>query len=169
MTTPHLAAIRPQDTFRVLADATATGGAFGLVYMAVRPTDVPPLHVHHAEDETVFVLEGRCTFQVGDRRVLLGEGALVHAPRDVPHRFTVETPSARLLVLLTPGGFERALATVAAAAAGPADPVLLLEVAREHGCEVLLPPLPLPERLRYGSGIGGVGGVALPSAGLADD
>jgi mannose-6-phosphate isomerase-like protein (cupin superfamily) len=167
MTTIHLAAIRPQDTFRVLADATATGGAFGLVYMVVRPADVTPLHVHHAEDETVFVLEGRCTFQVGDRRVQVGEGALVHAPRDVPHRFTVETPSARLLVLVTPGGFERALATVAAAA-GQDDPVLLLEVAREHGCEVLLPPLPLPERLRYSSGVGGIGGVALPSAGLAD-
>jgi quercetin dioxygenase-like cupin family protein len=45
----------------------------------------PPLHVHHNEDETFYILEGELTFMID---VVAGD--FLFAPRDIPH-----TSSAR--------------------------------------------------------------------------
>jgi hypothetical protein len=39
----------------------------------------------------------------GSRRV----GSFVFLPRAVPHTFSIESPTARMLLLNAPGGFER--------------------------------------------------------------
>jgi mannose-6-phosphate isomerase-like protein (cupin superfamily) len=139
MTVPYMVQVDPDDTYRLLADTAATTGAFGLTYAVLGPRDAPPLHIHRGEDETVFVLEGRCSFHIADTRFEAGRGALVHAPRGLPHRFIVTSPFLTLLTLFTPGGFERFLSVMAAVA--DADPALMLSIAREHGCEILTPPL----------------------------
>jgi uncharacterized cupin superfamily protein len=49
----------------------------------MRPgTEQAPLHVHTREDETFYVIEGRITAIVGDRRRDLGPGESVWLPRD---------------------------------------------------------------------------------------
>src|SRR6476469_4455945 len=74
----------------VKATAGSTGGAFGLVESLVAPGFSPPLHVHHREDETFYVLEGELTMKCGDRTFRAAAGAFVFLPREVPHTFVVE-------------------------------------------------------------------------------
>lgn len=69
--------------------------------------DDAPLHVHKNEDEWFYVLDGEVTFHVGGENHSGRTGAFVSLPRGIPHTITVESPSARFLVLNTPGGFER--------------------------------------------------------------
>src|SRR2546428_693692 len=67
---------------------------------------VPP-HVHHREDELFYVLEGEITIEIGEKTHVVGAGATVLAPRDVPHGFTVTSPQpVHYLIVYTPGGFE---------------------------------------------------------------
>jgi quercetin dioxygenase-like cupin family protein len=46
----------------VLATAEQTGGAFGLIEHVIPAGDESPWHVHHAEDESFYVVEGQMTF-----------------------------------------------------------------------------------------------------------
>ena len=65
----------------------------------------PPLHLHHAQEEYFYVMEGRALFQVGERKVELKAGDSVLGPREVPHTFVPvgETP-VRMLIAFTPAG-----------------------------------------------------------------
>ena len=103
-----------------------------------------PLHVHYREDEGFYVLEGSVTIQVGDETVELGPGQHAFGPRDIPHRFTVGPDGARMIWVLTPGGFEDFVEDVsvpAEAATVPPPSVLPPENAAEivlrHGKELL--------------------------------
>jgi mannose-6-phosphate isomerase-like protein (cupin superfamily) len=78
-----------------------------------------PLHVHANEDELFFPLEGEHVFQVGDQEVRAGPGTAVFGPRGVPHSQRRVVPGAgRLLVVLTPGGFDGFFRELAAAERG---------------------------------------------------
>lgn len=83
-----------------------TGGAYSLAEVFVTPAGLVPLHVHRREDEAFYVLEGRVTFRVGEETYEAGPGSFVFGPRGVPHGYTVNTPTARLLMLFSPAGFE---------------------------------------------------------------
>jgi len=136
---------------RVSGDETE--GRLALVEASARRGHMPPLHVHHEDDETFILLEGEISLYAGDSLVGLatpGESAL--APKDVPHTFRVESETARWLVAATPAGFERFVTAVgvpADEAVIPSDPVLpspesLAETAAEFGIELLGPPGALP-------------------------
>ena len=43
------------------------------------------LHVHRVQEETFYVLDGECEWQVGDRLVRAGPGAYLFLPPGVPH------------------------------------------------------------------------------------
>jgi mannose-6-phosphate isomerase-like protein (cupin superfamily) len=91
----------------IKATAATTGGAFGLFESLLAPGFSPPLHVHHKDDESFWVLEGEVTMRCGDRTFRARAGSFVFLPRDVPHTFVVEGDApARMLTLLTPGGGE---------------------------------------------------------------
>jgi quercetin dioxygenase-like cupin family protein len=139
----------------VHADGDETAGAYGLVEITGRRGDMPPLHVHHRDDETFYVLEGELTLFAGDRAITVAAGRAALAPRGVPHAYRVESDSARYLVIASPAGFEqfvRAAGEPAPAAelppAGrPLDPAALARIAVEHGIEILGPPGMLPTDL----------------------
>ena len=59
----------------VKATAESTHGAFGLVESRVAAGFSPPLHVHHREDESFYVLEGELTMQCGDRTFRAAAGS----------------------------------------------------------------------------------------------
>ena len=90
----------------IKACAADTGGALGLVEGIFYQGFGPPLHVHHQEDEGMLVLDGEIRFRQGAEESVAGPGTLIWVPRGVPHAFTVQSPSARALVIITPGGFE---------------------------------------------------------------
>jgi quercetin dioxygenase-like cupin family protein len=135
-------------TIKVLSEDT--GGRLTAWEELLPHRSSPPLHVHAAEDEAWFVLEGSLTFQVADSAWVAGAGAFVWAPRGLPHTFRVDSPAARLLGLAVPGGFDRFVLATGRPAEdaalppppdGPPDMGALVAAAREHGMEVLGPPL----------------------------
>jgi mannose-6-phosphate isomerase-like protein (cupin superfamily) len=133
----------------VKATAASTGGAFGLVESLVAPGFSPPLHVHHREDESFYILDGELTMQCGEKRFLATAGAFVFLPRGVPHTFVVEGDRpARLLTFLTPGGGEgifieggRQPEGEGLPPATPPDVAALKAVSARFGAEIVGPPI----------------------------
>jgi mannose-6-phosphate isomerase-like protein (cupin superfamily) len=121
-------------TILVKASADTTAGAFS-VFEEVPPLVDTPLHVHEREDELFFVLEGEHVFRVGEREFPAGPGALVFAPRAVPHAQRRVVPGAgRLLVLTSPAGLERFFRELAEAhRAGTLGPDAYASASRNHG------------------------------------
>ena len=85
----------------------ASSPGLGVTEVILRPGEEPPFHIHKNEDEWFYVVEGQVTFHVGGNQYSGTTGAFVSYPRGIPHTFTIESPSARFLVITTPGGFER--------------------------------------------------------------
>jgi mannose-6-phosphate isomerase-like protein (cupin superfamily) len=119
--------------FLLRASAESTGGAFSILE-EIDPLDTP-LHVHANEDELFYVIEGDHVFRVGDEAFHAGPGAIVFAPRGVPHSHRrVQPRTGRFLTMLAPAGFEgffRALSE--AEAAGGAGPEAYEAASRRYG------------------------------------
>lgn len=144
--TTHLYLAQPQT---ILAHSTDTGGAFAVVEEVMRAGMEPPLHTHTCEDEAFYVLEGQLDFQIGDEQHHATPGDFVYLPRGLPHTFKVITPTARLLVLLTPGGFEAFFGSLATPLQDdpppptPADFQRLVQEAPTYGIKWAMPAIPV--------------------------
>jgi quercetin dioxygenase-like cupin family protein len=115
--------------------------------------DSPPLHVHQTEDEIFHVLEGQLRIRAGDADVTIGAGETLLAPKGVSHTYRVESrEGARWLVITTRGDFERFVHALSRPAERPELPTpqgpptpeqadALATAAREHGIELVGPPL----------------------------
>lgn len=132
----------------IKARAEDTGGALGLVEGSFYEGFGPPLHVHSREDEALYVLEGQIRFRRGDDEFVAGPGTWVWCPRGVPHAFRVESESARALVVVTPGGFERMFEEGGVPAGDSAeppeqeyDPEAAIAISKKFGFEVVGPQL----------------------------
>lgn len=128
---------------RILVPAQQTEGRFSLVdFVEVPAGQMPPLHVHHAEDEIFYVIAGEVTLYLPGREIQAGPGDCVLAPRGIPHAYRVGDRPARWLVMSSPAGFERFVSSVAALE--QLDPATLTAIAAEHDIEILGPPGMLP-------------------------
>ncbi len=65
---------------------------------------IAPLHVHHADDEAWYVLEGALRVRLGDEVIEAGPGAAVFAPKGTPHAYgnARKGEPVRYLLVLTP-------------------------------------------------------------------
>ncbi len=114
--------------------------------------NMPPLHVHHDEDETFYVVEGRLSLHTPTGAVELGAGEAALGPRGVPHTYRVESESARWVVSTNGDGFASFVEATSVPATGegyaPAElmpaPELLGAEAAARGIEILGPPGLLP-------------------------
>jgi mannose-6-phosphate isomerase-like protein (cupin superfamily) len=133
-------------------DRTLTAGAYTLLEFAAPHAFGPPRHIHDAEDEAFFVLEGGLRVECGDDAWDVEAGGFVFLPRAVPHAFVVTSPGpVRALQLTSPGGFEQFVAAVGrpAGAAGlpaPSEPDIprLATAAGQFGTNMVGPPLQVP-------------------------
>jgi quercetin dioxygenase-like cupin family protein len=110
----------------------------------------PPLHVHHQESETFFILEGRFRFQREGQVTEAIKGDTIHMPKDSVHSFRVLSDYGRFLTI-TNGPFEN----MVRAAARPAEmdalpeqmpPTLeqqqaLAQICSAHAIDLLGPPI----------------------------
>ncbi|WP_103256721.1 cupin domain-containing protein [Tabrizicola aquatica] len=105
---------------RITADQT--GGSLGCFEAEVPAGEGPPFHIHEKEEEFFRVLEGRFAFWCNGARVDLAEGAVICVPRGAIHRFqNIGQSMGRLMVVMTPGGFEGFFPAVAREAGATPD------------------------------------------------
>ena len=132
----------------VKASGAETGDAFAQFVTNDPRGTAPPVHLHHNEDETFYILEGEVTVLVGDERIDLGPGDYCFGPRGVPHTWIVRSERARMLVTLSPAGLEQAFVSLGVPvtdAGAPTEPVIpafdeLIRVFAGYGVEILGPP-----------------------------
>ena len=128
-----------------------TGNAFSQIETDDPHGTGPPLHLHHKEDETFYVLEGEVTILVGDERIDLAAGDYLFGPREVAHAYIVRSERARMLVTASPAGVEQVLVSLGVPVTGsepPTDAVMppmdeLVRLFAGYGCEIVGPPLSL--------------------------
>jgi quercetin dioxygenase-like cupin family protein len=135
-TTIHAGAI----SIDFLVDADDSGGSATL-FECVVPADakVPVPHSHDAFEETIYGLEGVCTWTIDGQARELGPGESVCIRRGQVHGF--ENPGsadAKFLAIATPGVlgpayFHDIAQVLAATAGGPPDLAALSEAMRRHG------------------------------------
>ncbi|HXQ19344.1 MAG TPA: cupin domain-containing protein [Acidimicrobiales bacterium] len=104
----------------------------------------PPLHVHAAQEDSFYVLQGVLTLQLGDDVVELGPGDFGTAPPGVPHAPTnahADQGACRVINLLTPGiGFDSYIGQVdQVAATGDHDALERLHA--QYGVTIVGPRL----------------------------
>ena len=132
-----------------LATGKDTHGQFALIEaVGRRGSDAPP-HIHHREDEIFYVLEGEVVFSVRDRIIKGTPGTMIFLPRDVRHSFTIESEQYRMLILVTPAGFEawfrefsvpaQTLTLPPANEPAYGEVQRMLEAAPRYGLEFMLP------------------------------
>lgn len=127
----YVAGVDPEDTFAVLADATRTGGAVGIVVCAWEPGQEPPPHTMPGTDQVFVLLGGWCVLTVDDRALDLGAGQVAYVPRGSRVAVRAGGGGCRVLVVLVPPGPEAYLATVSALPG--TSPGTLITLAADHG------------------------------------
>jgi quercetin dioxygenase-like cupin family protein len=127
--------------FKVTGDDT--GGAFDYFIVEVAPKGGPPLHVHHAQEETIHVLSGRFKIQIGDEVFRCDEGGFAYLPSGVPHAFLNLTDEpAEVIVVYTPGGGHKFYEELGPLARdGTPDRSAVAAVFEKYGMNLLGPPL----------------------------
>jgi mannose-6-phosphate isomerase-like protein (cupin superfamily) len=64
-----------------------------------------PRHLHHDQDEWIYVIDGEWEFEVGDRRFRVGAGESVFLPRKVSHVWCpVGTQPGKIINVYQPAG-----------------------------------------------------------------
>ncbi|SKC09287.1 cupin domain-containing protein [Dyadobacter psychrophilus] len=102
-----------------------------------------PLHVHPAQDEVFYVIEGAYEFLVDRQRFSLTAGDSIFLPREVPHAWTQASPKGKMLVTLQPAGkLEDFFVQMAALTHEPSQQEIA-QLFEANGMKVLGPPLKL--------------------------
>jgi mannose-6-phosphate isomerase-like protein (cupin superfamily) len=129
---------RQADVTELLVTADQTRGSLGLLRQTIAPKSGPPVHIHRAEDEFVYVVRGEFSVKLGERIVSVPAGSIVFVPRGTAHSFkNVRTEPGVLLVGVTPGGLEKMFAERQAV-----DPETNRALMKKHRMEAVGPPLP---------------------------
>jgi mannose-6-phosphate isomerase-like protein (cupin superfamily) len=87
--------------FKVVTSDTA-GNLFVVEHTNLMPDTGPALHMHLSQEEWFYVMEGEVRFQVGERRMRLGPGESILAPRRIPHTFSATGSPAHMLIAFAP-------------------------------------------------------------------
>ena len=90
----------------VLADQTSTDASLAMFdTLAPRGASSAP-HLFAGSDQFLYVLDGEIDMLLGGETKPARKGDFVFVPRGAPHARRVRNPSARMLQLVTPSGFE---------------------------------------------------------------
>ncbi|MGO9325968.1 MAG: cupin domain-containing protein [Terracidiphilus sp.] len=87
--------------FKVVPSDTG-GNLLVIEHSNLVPNTGPALHMHLSQEEWFYVMEGEVRFQVGDRRLRLGPGESILAPRRIPHTFSATGSPAHMLIAFSP-------------------------------------------------------------------
>lgn len=135
----------PEGRIRILASAKSTDQSFSIVESIEPPNSGAPLHVHHGEAESFYILEGTVELTCGGQSVTAHPGDFVYTPKDVPHKFlVVGNKPARLLMFFSRPGFEMFFAEGGSPLdrppAGPPDANAFRQLVEKYQMELLEMP-----------------------------
>lgn len=122
---------------RFLIPSEESDEGFALVEHLLAPRRLAaPLHRHSREDEYTFVLQGQVGAYLEGDEAVVDAGSLLFKPRGQWHTFwnAGDTP-ARMLEMISPGGFEQAFRDIAAMGE-EINPEAMAEIAARYGVEV---------------------------------
>jgi quercetin dioxygenase-like cupin family protein len=140
----------PADAWRILGmpiwvtlPASRTGGRLTVLEHVADPGQGPPLHVHTHEDEAFYILAGRFRTRFGDLVADAGPGESIFLPRGIPHTWKCLGPEpGRLLIVITPSGFENFFAACHAEGLEmPDGAARMAAISEALGCRFVGPPL----------------------------
>ena len=95
----------PGDMYTFLATGAETDGAYFVMEGLVPPDAGPPPHIHHGQDETLYVVEGQLEIMLGDEVFEATAGDFVHISKGTPHAFVNRTQSsAKMILTFVPAG-----------------------------------------------------------------
>ncbi|WP_158945806.1 dimethylsulfonioproprionate lyase family protein [Granulicella sp. S190] len=132
--------MKPVTTFKVfgedvdvLVDAAMSRDNATVLIQTMHPGGGPPPHKHTNEDETFTVLEGDFEFLQEGEWTPLRVSEVIFAPRGHIHSFRNSgTTVGRVLIFVSPGGFERYLQEI-----GPLSPAndmpKIIEISNRYG------------------------------------
>ena len=140
----------PGDMYTFLATGAETNGAYFVMESLVPPDAGPPPHIHHSQDETLYVVEGQLEIKLGDQVFEATAGDFVHISKGTPHAFVNRTQtSAKMILTFVPAGdieqFFRSAFGQATDRHAPPPPITdafiqhLLETAQRYDIEFLPP------------------------------
>lgn len=96
------------DFYAVKTTPAQTGGAYSIVEIESFPGNGPPAHIHHREDECIYIVEGAFSVIVGDRIFDAADGDFIRIPKGTSHTYkNVGAIPGKMLTLLFPGGLEQ--------------------------------------------------------------
>jgi quercetin dioxygenase-like cupin family protein len=102
----------------------------------------PPRHVHHAQEEWFYVLEGEYIIEVGDTAYQLSAGDSVLAPRGIPHVWACAgNGQGRILITFQPAGQMEAFFEESSHLDSLPPKAELVDLFQRHGMSLLGPPL----------------------------
>ena len=138
-------------TGRVTTKVTGaqTGGSFSQVESIDRRGTATPLHSHHNEEESFYVLEGDVAVLVDGDWLDLSAGDFALIARGTPHAYVVRSERARMLVTFSPSGFEQAFTALGVPVGDSVEPPIetvipspeeMVAAFAPYGCEILGPP-----------------------------
>ncbi len=127
----------------VKVSAKDTGGQFSIFEYEGMAKMGPDLHVHLAQDETFYVLEGEYLFQLGDQKFILTAGDTIFLPRNVPHTWLQRTDRGKLMYMLQPAGKMEAFFKKMNALPGPPTAAQVAKIHLDHGIRIVGPALAL--------------------------
>lgn len=131
-----------------LVEGRDSAGRFTVIEYCAGPRTEPPPHIHTCEDEFFYILEGRLDVFVDSDTFSVGPGECVFLPRNRPHAFRIDSPTARVLAVIEPAGLEgffRALSEPADTLDSPPQKATvpepnraqIVELARKYGLSFL--------------------------------
>jgi quercetin dioxygenase-like cupin family protein len=89
----------------LLAHNESGEGPYSLLHLTAPPPFETPYHVHQAEDEAFYVLDGELMVIRDGTKMVAGPGTYVFLPRGVPHGFRSSSDAtSRVLIHAIPGG-----------------------------------------------------------------
>jgi len=130
------------DTLTVLVDGAQTGNRYAIMLNETPPGGGPPPHFHANEDESLHVLAGRVSFLVEGKWTEASVGATAFLPKGSIHTFkNIGDTPLRMLVSVSPAGFENFFAKCAAEFAQSSGPDMarIMAFAAEHGLNFVPP------------------------------
>ena len=114
-----------------------TNGAYAIVESIAAPGCATPMHLHRNEAEHFVIIAGSYRIAIGEKIFEVSAGASITLPKGVPHSWrNISSEPGRMVVILTPGGFEQCVQTIR-----NSPPERLEAVAASYGCYIVGKPV----------------------------